>query len=418
MVDELVRTVCLKLHPDKPDLLDELRKDFREAWNQYINHIKDLGSTNKQQLEEKEVEHNLLQNTRQCARDKARESVKSFFEIKKFDDEATFPSPKNRPMTAKLNYREGYVFRDDLTVRISVRAGDRVYSEISGSKEDIGYIKKALDGEYSFGTAEVVKKSGEYYLHVHIETEDVPSVDDNEDNTYIGIDVNEGNIVATAINTDGEVLRTLMLDYSPLKKMKHKYFTIRKRLMDNDRKPKEFDKEGCKTNNLIHKISRIIVEFAQEFKTPILCLEELTHIRKEIKYSKKMNRRLHSWNFAKLGKYIKYKAEWDGILVQKIDPEHTSQTCPVCGNTEKKNKNGRRFKCQDCGHQDHRDRNASLNIGLKGMKKLLGNVPSLKNFPSFKRVRWMASGLVNRPSGDIIQMSCLSSGSPSALPSG
>ncbi|PTD94821.1 hypothetical protein C9439_00660, partial [archaeon SCG-AAA382B04] len=275
MTDELVRTVCLKLHPDTPKLLDELRRDFREAWNQYINHIKKIGSTNKQRLEEKEIEHDLLENTRQCARDKARESVKSFFEIKKFDDEATFPSPKDRPMTAKLNYREGYVFRDDLSVRISVRAGDRVYSEVSGCEEDIRYIKKALDDEYSFGTAEVVKKSGEYYLHVHIEDEDVPSVMDEEENTYIGVDINEGNIVATAINTEGEVLKTLMLDYSPLKKMKHKYFIIRKRLMNNDRKPKGFDKEGYKTNNLVHKISRIVVEFAKEFDNSILCLEDL-----------------------------------------------------------------------------------------------------------------------------------------------
>lgn len=186
MTDKLVRTVCLKLHPDKLHLFDELRKNFRETWNQYINHIKELGTTNKQRLEEKEVEHNLLENTRQCARDKSRESVKSFFEIKKFDDEATFPSPKDEPMTAKLNYRDGYVFRDDLSVRISVRAGDRVYSEVSGSQKDIRYIEKALNGEYSFGTAEVVKKSGEYYFHVHIESEDTPTVQDQEESTYIG----------------------------------------------------------------------------------------------------------------------------------------------------------------------------------------------------------------------------------------
>lgn len=46
----------------------------------------------------------------------------------------------------------------------------------------------------------------------------------------------------------------------------------------------------------------------------------------------------------------------------KVNPAYTSQTCPVCGNIDKKNRNHRMFLCINCHHSDDADINAAKNI--------------------------------------------------------
>ena len=419
MSGKLVRTLKFKVDTEDSKLLDWLRKEFRNTWNQYIKHTEELGTTNRRELEEQEVETSLIQNTRQCARDKAREAVKSFFKQKKHNNNASYPEPKKRPMAARLNHRDGYTVNKDHTVRISTRPYKTVKGKLKGSPKDEKLLNKTIKGEYKFGTAELTKHGNNHYLHINIENGEKPSYNKDEEHTFIGVDLNESNITLSAVNEGGEVLETLLLEYKQIKSVKHKYFTIRKRMQKHGKKLILHNKEERIIKDLVHKISRIAVEFSKRFNNSVLVLEDLTNIRDNMEFDKKNNRRLHNWNFKKLKHYITYKAEWCGVYVHEVRPDHTSQTCPVCGDQDSNYKNGRRFKC-NCGHQDHRDRNASLNIALKAMKKLLDskNVPSLKNFPSFEKVRWMASGLVNRPAEDIAKMSCSPSGSPTAQPCG
>ena len=46
----------------------------------------------------------------------------------------------------------------------------------------------------------------------------------------------------------------------------------------------------------------------------------------------------------------------------KVNPAYTSQTCPVCGNIDKKNRNHRMFLCTNCHYSDDADINAAKNI--------------------------------------------------------
>jgi len=109
------------------------------------------------------------------------------------------------------------------------------------------------------------------------------------------------------------------------------------------------------------------------------------------------NRRLHRLPFRKLQEYIRYKAKWSSVPVMSVDADYTSQRCPLCGHRSKQNRNGHRFKCRNCKHQDHADRNATLNIAFRAATvHQTGNdvaVPSPKNFPTFRRVRLTAAGL-------------------------
>ena len=80
-------------------------------------------------------------------------------------------------------------------------------------------------------------------------------------------------------------------------------------------------------------------------------------------------------------------------------PEYTSQACSLtnCEHRPRSNRQRKRFKCRECGRQDHADRNAAMNIAKKGLEKLKRNVPALKTLPNVWKMRRKVSCCVNLP---------------------
>ena len=97
-------------------------------------------------------------------------------------------------------------------------------------------------------------------------------------------------------------------------------------------------------------------------KVKTVGIGDLTNIRKNINYSKKVNQKLHQWNFAEITQMITYKAELLGMEVKKINEAYTSQTCPKCSNRHKPS--NRNYKCR-CGFEYHRDGVGAINIRSK-----------------------------------------------------
>jgi transposase len=48
--------------------------------------------------------------------------------------------------------------------------------------------------------------------------------------------------------------------------------------------------------------------------------------------------------------------------VERINPAYTSQTCSRCGSCAPGNRENQAFRCETCGHRDHADVNAAINI--------------------------------------------------------
>lgn len=66
---------------------------------------------------------------------------------------------------------------------------------------------------------------------------------------------------------------------------------------------------------------------------------------------------------------LAYKLDFVGGSVVKIDPRHTSLTCSQCGSRDKGNReNQAKFLCLSCGHADHADVNAAVNILKAGTR--------------------------------------------------
>ncbi len=187
-------------------------------------------------------------------------------------------------------------------------------------------------------------------------------VDMQDPKDWIAIDVNESNV--TAVSSNPHILK---IDTN-LRTIHTTYFSIRRRLQKLSKyKPitarrllaKYSKRERHKTMDEIHKITKRIVAFAKQHGFGII-MENLKNIRRHIRYGRKMNRRLHSWNFRKLQFCIEYKAKLEGLPVVYVDPRGTSSLCPICGGKLAPNGH-RRVKCR-CGYEQDRDITACLNL--------------------------------------------------------
>ena len=184
---------------------------------------------------------------------------------------------------------------------------------------------------------------------------------------YVAIDTNERSL--DCATSKGELFK---YDLRELPRIHHTYFekrrAIQRRFWGDRRKSqrlqaKYHEREKHRTEQLIHRVSKDVVERAKENGFGII-LEQLKNIRRKanqkVKYSKRRKRRLNTWSFRKLQDLIEYKAEWEGISVIYVNPKDTSQTCPICGCKQKPN--GQLFTCSNCGWKMDKQTNASINI--------------------------------------------------------
>ncbi|NVM04333.1 MAG: IS200/IS605 family element transposase accessory protein TnpB [Candidatus Helarchaeota archaeon] len=396
-------------------------REFGSVYNQYLEHWSKSGRYSKTFLEKHQIKANILANNRQCSRDVANESIKSYLARRKIDPRARPPSPVKGLMTARLNYKEGYKILACNRVRISVRKGVRLVLEFIGSKRHMTLVELGLAEALKFGSANLKKIGKKYYLFVNVDLGKKPIFNDSKGYTFIGIDNNTTNLALSAVNLNGEVLGSFIIDFSPLVHQRYKFFKIRKRLQKVN-KTSMIKKIGRKqqkiTTHVLHLASKLAVRWISKFQNPVVIFEDLKNILDNINWGKKNNLKYHNWGFKKLQDFITYKAFIRGHPIYSVNPHYTSQNCVLCQTKKESHKRKRLFKCSHCGHVDHRDRNASLNIALKGfidlysgshkmnngLKTIIGyvnllskfkKVPSVKNFPMIRKVRLLAADNVD-----------------------
>jgi IS605 OrfB family transposase len=116
----------------------------------------------------------------------------------------------------------------------------------------------------------------------------------------------------------------------------------------------------------LHRVANELVHEADERGCSAIAFENLTDIRDRMANARKS----HEWAFHRLYKYVAYKAEERGIVVEQVNPKHTSQRCSSCGFTARENRSSQdTFCCQSCGYENHADYNAAKNVGLKLLRR-------------------------------------------------
>ena len=404
MADEqaLVKTLDFQLdiQSDNESLLSDATFEARSVYNETIRLAKQ--GVDWDAIPDRVAEDApLVKNTTQRVVAKALGAMENYYE---YDDFGRPSHTKDGAYPLRANYEEGYNLSltddGDVAFRISAKPYKHVTGVLEGDDAHLDILKTALTSdEWKIGTAESLFHDGNPELHVTV-TNTEKSVRDKQDSrTVVGVDVNEDNVALTALSEDS-VEDTLVIDFPEIKFERHRYFTMRKRVQ-NAGKDSIYDTlEGREERfvcDRLHKVSRHIVEWSQQFEKPCIVFEDLKEMRDSIDYGTRMNRRLHHLPFRALQHYTSYKSAFEGIPTTWIDPEYTSQRCPICGHAERANRNKKRFKCRSCAHQDHSDRGASVNIAVKGARKLDWNVPALNSLPQVRKVRRQASGAVDAP---------------------
>jgi putative transposase len=109
-----------------------------------------------------------------------------------------------------------------------------------------------------------------------------------------------------------------------------------------------------------HKISRAIVDVAEELSAGTIVMGDIRHLADGINIGKSNNQKISQMGHGVMRRYVEYKAQAKGIKVELQEESYTSQTCCECGSRNKVS--GRVYRCQACGATLHRDVNGQINI--------------------------------------------------------
>lgn len=230
-----------------------------------------------------------------------------------------------------------------------------------------------VEGGVEAGQLRLQRNRTSWELHVTVEF-DVPTADyETDDCTPVGLDIGETTLVTgCALNRGSPTRPRLWSDEgSRAKRLRKEMHTTLKRLQERDagwRIDERFSYFQNALTDIVEKVSREVVEYAQEFENPVIVMEDLSYIRERLDYGEYMNRRLHSWAFASLQDRTEDKATEAGVPVEYVPSAYTSQMCHECGHIGSRCHQAT-FRCtsDDCHVTEFQaDINAAVNVA-KGL---------------------------------------------------
>ena len=190
-----------------------------------------------------------------------------------------------------------------------------------------------------------------------------------------GVDLGEKHLAAVATREDsfllnGGRLRAIRKYQNQTKALLQEKISRKERGSNRWRKlvkskNQQLDHLESKITDVLHKLSRKLIDMLLERGVSTVVIGKLKGIRDHIDHGRYLNQRLHQWAHGKFKDYIEYKAKDNGIEVKYVDEAYTSQTCPRCEAADESHKHGRRFKCCSCGFEAHRDSVGAWNIRKK-----------------------------------------------------
>ncbi len=225
---------------------------------------------------------------------------------------------------------------------------------------------------YSFGTAKLVQKHGKYFLHIPVTT-DIPESLDSDICNVVGVDRGINFVVATYDSKH----KSGFVSGKAIKQKRAKYKALRKELQQRQtpsarRRLKAIGRrENRWMQDINHQVSKALVE--NNPKHTLFVLEDLSGIRSATERVRRKDRYVSvSWSFYDLEQKLKYKAALNESSVIAVDPRYTSQTCPLCGHTERADRNKKKhiFCCKSCGYTSNDDRIGAMNLYRMGINYL------------------------------------------------
>ena len=210
------------------------------------------------------------------------------------------------------------------------------------------YSNKYKDNNWKRkNTIQLSKINDNYYVTLFWEKEDIPK---NFEGKSIGIDQGYKNLLVTSNN------EFIGKDFDKLH-----YIPISKKKQNS----KNFKQSLIYRNNEINRL----VNSIDLTNIKQIVIEDLHNVKKSTKgkLRKEFVNKLQRWVYSKTVKKLERYCEENGVLLTKVEPAYTSQTCSKCRTIDKQSRKGPLFKCSSCGIVIDADYNASINILHRGV---------------------------------------------------
>lgn len=208
------------------------------------------------------------------------------------------------------------------------------------------HFNKLYDNSRIKKSLKLRKIDDKFYLDLYFEKE-IPLIKLNGE--VLGIDIGYKKLIATSRR------QTIGKDFE----------NIYNKIARKKQGSRAFKKSLKERNN---KINEVINKELDLTNVKELVVENLKLVKKGIKgkFRKSFNSKLQRWSYPKVLDKLSAKCEEEGVLLTKINPSYTSQTCSRCGVIDKKNRKGEFYQCA-CGNLMDADINASINISHLGV---------------------------------------------------
>lgn len=231
------------------------------------------------------------------------------------------------------------------------------------------------------GTAKnvtVSRKGKHWYASIQVEYE-TPQPK-HPSTSIIGIDM---GIKRFATLSNGTV-------YEPLNRFKQsaeKLATLQRQLTHKKKFSKNWQKHKAKITHHHEKIANARRDFLHKLSTELsenqamIVIEDLKinnlsksakgnskQHGKNIKQKSGLNKAILDQGWGLFFEMLNYKQDWNGGMVIKVPPQHTSQTCPRCRHIAKANRlTQAEFVCVECGYENNADVVGAMNILTRGL---------------------------------------------------
>lgn len=241
-------------------------------------------------------------------------------------------------------------------------------------------IKKVLSGDWGIGQSQIVYKRPKWFLYLTYNFS--PEQHEINPDKILGVDLGESIAIYAssvgeygALRIEGGEISAFAKQLEARKRSLQKQAAYcgegrighgtKSRVSDVY---KMEDKIANFRNTVNHRYSKMLIDYALKHMYGTIQMEDLSGIKKETGFPKF----LQHWTYYDLQQKIEAKAKEHGINCIKVDPAFTSQRCSKCGNIDSGNRPSQAvFCCTKCGYKTNADFNASQNLSIPGIDKII-----------------------------------------------
>jgi putative transposase len=273
------------------------------------------------------------------------------------------------PRFKKKGRSDGFRYPDLKQIKLD-QAGSRIFLPKLGwiryrnSREVLGRVKNVT----------VSHSCGKWYVSIQTEREVTPPVPKGG---AVGVDL---GVVRFATLSDGTF-------YAPLGSFKRHEAALRKAQQALSRKVRfshNWRKAKARVQRIHARIANVRRDFLHKVSTAIgknhavVCIEDLQVSNlskrasgKNVRAKSGLNHSILDQGWYAFRQMLEYKLAWNGGRLVVVPPQHTSQTCPVCGHISAENRKTQAiFRCTECTFEANADQVGAMNILSRGMSLL------------------------------------------------